>query len=80
MPKRESEPLERVHLTLFSSDLEWLRLHYGDNQLGISKAVRAMIRGTIKKMEEKLAKSRTPLHLEESDFPELPKEEIISDA
>lgn len=77
MPKRESEPLERVHLTLFSSDLAWLRTHYGENQLGISKAVRAMIRSTIKKMEEKLAAKRQPVHLEDSDFPELPEEEAL---
>lgn len=77
MPKRESEPLERVHLTLFASDMLWLRHRYGDNQLGISKAVRTMIRGTIKKMEEKLAKSRTPLHLEDTDFPDLPEEEPL---
>lgn len=75
MSKRESEPLERVHLTLFESDMLWLRRKYGDNQFGISRAVRGMIRGTIKKMEEKMAKTKNPLHLEDSDFPDLPEEE-----
>lgn len=77
MPRRESEDLERVHLTLFASDMEWLRQRYGRNQFGISKAVRTMIRSTIKAMEERLANSKTPIHISDEDFPELPEEDIF---
>lgn len=79
MSKRESETLERVHLTLFASDMLWLRQKYGDNQLGISKAVRTIIRVNIKRMEEKMAAAKTPIHIEEEDFPDLPEEEAISE-
>lgn len=77
MSKRETEGLERVHLTLYASDLVWLRQKYGDGDPGISKAVRSMIRASIKLLEDKWARKRQPLHLEDSDFPDLPEEEPL---
>lgn len=79
MPRRESEELERVHLTIYASDIDWLRQKYGNNQFGISKAVRTIIRNSIKSMEERIAKNKTPLHIPDEDFPDLPEEEEVNE-
>lgn len=52
MPKRESAPIERTHVWLFSDDLRWLRETYGST-LGVAKAVRTIVRGFRQKVEER---------------------------
>lgn len=69
MPRREDEPTVRVHLHLFSSDHEWLKDHFGDST-GVAKAVRRLVRGFIRKIEEK-AELTQPTHSEPIELGEL---------
>jgi len=43
MPRRAEEAISRIHIQVFSSDLEILESIYGDN-IGISPAIRKIIR------------------------------------
>jgi len=64
MPKREREPITRVHMHIFSADLEKLHLLYGDT-VGVSKAVREIVRTFIKRqIDNKVdsALSREPVN------------------
>lgn len=50
MPKAEVEELERVHLYLFKSDVEWIKSVYG-TRMPFTRAARSMIRAVRKKVE-----------------------------
>lgn len=50
--KREGDPQLRIHLWLFESDWQELKLLYGDN-IGPSKFVRLVVRQALKKVREK---------------------------
>lgn len=50
--KREGDHQKRVHLWLFESDWNELKLLYGDN-IGPSKFVRLAVRHTLKRVREK---------------------------
>jgi hypothetical protein len=52
MPRREAEPTDRYHVFLYASDIEWLNATYGGT-IGVSKAVRMMVRGFRRKVEAK---------------------------
>ena len=53
MPRQEDEPIERIHINLFSSDLEWLRANYRrEESVGVGKAVRTIVRNSVKRMQE----------------------------
>jgi len=52
MPRREDEEIERVHVTIYSSDAARLRELYGEG-IGISMAVRKMVRAALKKIAER---------------------------
>lgn len=52
MPRRETEPTDRYHVFLYASDIEWLNANYGGT-IGVSKAIRMMIRGFRRKVEAK---------------------------
>lgn len=52
MPRRESKPITRAHVWLFTDDQEWLRRTYGDS-IGIAKAVRTIVHAFRQKVEEK---------------------------
>lgn len=58
--KREGDPQKRVHLWLFESDWDELKLLYGDS-FGPSKFVRLVVRQALKKVREKTNGQRTPI-------------------
>jgi hypothetical protein len=72
MAQRETEPVDRTHVWLFRSDIEWLKDRYSDS-IGVAKAVRMMVRGFRQKVEAKAgieidrAPVRDDLTLEELD-------------
>lgn len=49
---REGEEQIRVHLWVFKDDHEWLKMVYG-NSMGVSKAVRTILRKYRQGIEEK---------------------------
>ncbi len=57
MAERTNEPLERVHVVLYSEDIKKIRALYGENP-GFSKAVRSMIRSFMKRLDEKALESK----------------------
>ena len=58
--KREGDPQKRVHLWLFESDWDTLKLLYGDS-IGPSKFVRLVVRQALRKVREKTNATRRPL-------------------
>lgn len=56
MPKISEEDLQRVLILLFKSDLEFLTEMYGTN-IGVSKAVRTMVRTHITQIKAKANKT-----------------------
>lgn len=57
MPRNnDPEPSVRLHLWVFESDLEWLRETYAHN-IGVSQAVRKLIRAYRRRVETKVAAS-----------------------
>lgn len=74
MPKRETEPLVRVHVWLFASDREWLDETFGPS-IGMNKAVRSMVRGVKTKILAKHQQS-----LDEGPALDLSTEEIVDGA
>jgi hypothetical protein len=56
MPKGqlESESIHRCQILLYASDLEFLQSRFGDN-VGVSAAVRLIVRKFRNKLEEKLS-------------------------
>lgn len=54
----EDEPLERIHVRLFASDVEEIRMLFAKN-LGINKAVRLMIRQHLRYLREKSREATT---------------------
>lgn len=75
MPRRETEPLTRAHVWLFTDDLQWLKERYSDNA-GVSKALRSLIRGFRKRVEDKVTQQLD----QESDneIVEIPAESLSS--
>ena len=43
MPKITEEPVQRIHVLLFASDVEFLKEKYGESP-GLAPAVRAIVR------------------------------------
>lgn len=62
MAKRENEPIQRIHISLYEADVEWLREMYGGT-FGMAKAIRQMVRSARRRMEEKIAARRQKLNL-----------------
>ena len=52
MPKKTDEPVTRVHVLLYSEDIEKLHALY-DRTQGFSAAVRMMVRLCLRKVEAK---------------------------
>ena len=52
MPRRETEPLKREHVWLYRDDADWIRDRYGDS-IGVAKAIRNIVRGFRRKVEDK---------------------------
>lgn len=52
MPARETEPLVRAHIWLYARDWERVKELF-DSTVGASKAVRAMVRTTLRQLEAK---------------------------
>lgn len=62
MPRQEDEPIERIHIYLYSSDLEWLRSNYRrEESVGVGKAVRTIVRNSVKRMQELQASRHNPI-------------------
>jgi len=51
---REKEPIDRTHLFLYRSDIEWLKATYGDG-IGVARAVRHVVRAFRQRVEAKAA-------------------------
>ncbi len=63
MPRKVDEDITRLHVNLYTSDLEWLRSVYGEN-VGMGSAIRTIIRNNIKRVQELVdakKKAMTPL-------------------
>lgn len=58
--KREGDPQRRVHIWLFESDWDELKLMYGES-FGPSKFVRLVVRQALKKVREKTNANRRPI-------------------
>jgi len=56
MPRRAEEPLDRIHIQIFQSDLEILQSIYGDN-IGVSPAIRKIIRMWLEQNNIELGKT-----------------------
>ena len=50
----------RIHLNLYEEDVQFLRQRYGD-AVGISGAVRAIVRDKIKQLQRKAESVATPI-------------------
>jgi predicted HTH domain antitoxin len=62
MPRQEDEPIERIHINLFSADLEWLRSNYRrEESVGVGKAVRTIVRNSVKRMQDLQASRQKPI-------------------
>ena len=49
----ESEPLYRIHVTLFASDVKWLQRTCRDTS-GISRTVRKIVRAAIREVDSRV--------------------------
>ena len=56
MPRRAEEPLDRIHIQIFHSDLEILQSIYGDN-IGVWPAIRKIIRMWLEQNNIELGKT-----------------------
>jgi hypothetical protein len=60
MPRTiDSERSTRAHVFIYESDAEWLRQVFG-NTIGVSKAVRELVRAYRRKVEAKAAARQAP--------------------
>ncbi len=64
MPKVENEPLTRIHLHVFESDLEKLRILY-EPTIGYNKAVRHIIRKFLNGLETRAGGKPVNVNLED---------------
>lgn len=67
MPKRESEPLIRLHVNLFESDYERLKELFGSN-VGMATAVRKIVRSNLKRIDEKFAAKQRAIQIDAEDI------------
>lgn len=64
MPRTESEPLKRIHLWLYESDVDKLQSLF-KNSMGMSRAVRTIVRKFIKQIEAASAQESKTIQLPE---------------
>lgn len=64
MPKRGDEPKRRVHIWMYTRDIERIETLYAPN-LTMSDAVRAIVRAHLNTVEAKAAANAKPLKLED---------------
>jgi hypothetical protein len=76
VPRQEDEPIERIHINLYSSDLEWLRQNYRrEESVGVGKAVRTIVRNSVKRMQELQASRFHPIRpLDDDELASLEEE------
>lgn len=60
MPRREAKPLRRFHAYLYADDYDWLEGIYGQ-KIGVAKALRQIVAGFRKRVEEKISATREPI-------------------
>ena len=60
MPTQPAESLQRVHITLYESDVTKINALFGDS-IGLSKAVRSMVRNYLKKLDQKVTEAQEAL-------------------
>lgn len=72
MPRREKEPLERVHLHLYARDVERLKRYFG-HVLPINRAVRSIVRQRLDAIEAKI------IAKQDTSAPPLPEADELSD-
>jgi hypothetical protein len=70
--KREAEPIERFHVMLFSSDVEWFKEQFGSDGR-TAYAIRHIIRAARRRIEELNVRKHNPLPRIEND------EEFLND-
>lgn len=62
MPRSSDEPTSRIHLHIFTSDLEFIKAHYGtQGNIGQNAAMRMMIRRVVNLLKAEQAKSAQPV-------------------
>lgn len=71
MPRKESEPLKRLHIHLFERDWERIQLLFADN-IGESKAIRHMVRKYLDMIEAKATEGQTEMETPSDDIIDLP--------
>lgn len=77
MPRKVDEPITRLHINLFSSDLEWLQEKYGKDStgVGVGAAIRFILRNNIKRAQELMDSKKRPIApLSEDDIEEAVEE------
>lgn len=67
MPRKESEEVVRKHLWVYEDDWAWLEAMYGQN-VGVSKAVRTIIRQFRKQAEAKASAVAKPMEVSDVEL------------
>lgn len=68
MPRTAEEATTRIHLHVFSSDLEYVRAMFGGaGNIGQNAAMRMMIRSSVRGLREKAQAKARALQLEEAE-------------
>lgn len=67
MPKLDGEPVERIHIQLYASDVQTLRVRYADT-IGIGPAVRNIVRIFLKRLEDHVPQATARVELEEMEL------------
>ena len=69
LPRRAEAPMERIHIWIFRDDAAFLRENYAKN-IGVAKAVRTIVHGFRKRVDERQAEKTvyTPPIAQDFDF------------
>lgn len=67
LPRRAEAPMERIHIWIFRDDAAFLRENYAKN-IGVAKAVRTIVHGFRKRVDERMAEQVTPVVAMPRDF------------
>jgi len=77
IPRRAEAPMERIHIWIFRDDAAFLRENYAKN-IGVAKAVRTIVHGFRKRVDERMAERRAPTPPIPQDF-DFNVEDLVKD-
>lgn len=64
MPRVTSEPVDRVHVHLYTEDIQFIRDTYGgQGNIGFNAAVRSMVRRICKELRAKRDEAARPVEM-----------------